>query len=120
MCASTSAQPDIILTDRCAQRIMELQSQAPHRILRLSVEPGGCSGFQYAFEIESSADVESDDIIIEQRGTGLVVVDESSLALLRGSIVDFEDSMMRSAFVVSSNPQADAGCGCGSSFQTKI
>ena len=80
--------------------------------LRLSVEGGGCSGFTYKFGMADS--VESDDIVTETDGVQLVV-DTISLDLLRGSIVDFVDNLGGQSFRVT-NPQAAAGCGCGSSF----
>jgi len=88
------------------------------KLLRLSVEPGGCSGFQYQFNLEPEDTIEEDDAIFERSGAK-VVVDESSLALLDGSTVDFEVTMMSSSFVVLNNPQSGSSCGCGTSFQAK-
>ena len=90
--------------------IAEKQSRAP--ILRLSVEGGGCSGFQYKFELAGAA--EGDDSVSETDGVRLVV-DPVSLDLVAGSTVDFVESLGGAAFRVE-NPQAAAGCGCGSSF----
>ena len=83
------------------------------------MEPGGCSGFSYKFELEGEEMTLDDDLIFEQDGAR-VVVDEGSLALLTGSTIDFEDEMMKSAFVVSKNPLAAMGCGCGSSFTVEM
>lgn len=80
--------------------------------LRLAVEGGGCSGFQYRFGLVESID--DDDLVVETDGVKLVV-DPVSLDLVAGSTVDFVDSLGGSAFKVE-NPQAAAGCGCGSSF----
>lgn len=80
--------------------------------LRLAVEGGGCSGFQYRFGLTDS--IEADDLVVETDGVKLVV-DPVSLDLVAGSTVDFVDSLGGSAFKVE-NPQAAAGCGCGSSF----
>lgn len=80
--------------------------------LRLAVEGGGCSGFQYRFGLAESID--EDDLVVETDGVKLVV-DPVSLDLVAGSTVDFVDSLGGSAFKVE-NPQAAAGCGCGSSF----
>ena len=113
-------QKKISLTDSCVQRIVQLNKHTgQERMLRVSVEPGGCSGFQYAFVLEEQTQIEDDDAVIEQAGAKLVV-DESSLELLQGAKIDFQDDMMRSAFVVVENPQSEAACGCGSSFQVKI
>ena len=122
MC-SAAASAAISLTDRCATRINRLNAQrggsgSEERLLRVSVEPGGCSGFQYAFTLQDAGAVEEGDTVFEREGAK-VVVDECSLELLRGATVDFEDDMMRAAFVISDNPVADASCGCGSSFQAK-
>ncbi len=101
------------LTDAAAARISAIaEKQAKPAILRLSVEGGGCSGFQYKFGLADS--VESDDSISENEGVKLVV-DPVSLDLVAGSQVDFVESLGGSAFRVE-NPQAAAGCGCGSSF----
>ena len=107
-----------------AQRILQLNLKqglddpALHRMLRLSVEPGGCSGFQYRFELEEHDALETEDAVFEKAGAR-VVVDDASLALLSGATIDFEDEMMKSAFVVADNPQSSASCGCGTSFQAK-
>ena len=81
-------------------------------VLRLSVEGGGCSGFQYKFGLDRGP--EGDDLVIEQDGVTLVV-DSMSLELVGGSVVDYVESLGGSAFKVM-NPNASAGCGCGSSF----
>ena len=81
-------------------------------VLRLSVEGGGCSGFQYRFGLAES--VEADDIIASQ-GEVKLVVDPVSIDLIEGSEVDFIESLGGSMFKVT-NPNATAGCGCGSSF----
>ena len=106
------------LTERCAARITRLADGDAAKQLRLSVEPGGCSGFQYKFHLEDASELADDDAVIERSGAKLVV-DEMSLELLRGATVDFEDDMMRSAFVVSENPMSEAACGCGTSFNPK-
>ena len=81
-------------------------------ILRLAVEGGGCSGFQYKFDLANVAD--ADDLVVEQDGVRLVV-DSVSLDLIAGSEVDYVESLGGSAFRVT-NPNAASGCGCGSSF----
>jgi iron-sulfur cluster insertion protein len=86
--------------------------QGKPAILRLAVEGGGCSGFQYKFELAEGAD--SEDLVIERDGVTLVV-DPMSLDLVAGSVVDYVESLGGAAFKVE-NPQAASGCGCGSSF----
>ncbi len=101
------------LTDAAAARIAAIaEKQAKPAILRLSVEGGGCSGFQYKFDLAESP--EGDDSVSENDGVKLVV-DAVSMDLVAGSTVDFVESLGGAAFKVE-NPQAAAGCGCGSSF----
>lgn len=103
----------ITLSANAAARVAEIaKRQARPAILRLSVEGGGCSGFQYQFGLADGA--EPDDVTAETNGV-LLVVDPVSLELVAGCIVDFVDSLGGSAFRVE-NPNATAGCGCGSSF----
>ncbi|MEM7701385.1 MAG: iron-sulfur cluster insertion protein ErpA [Pseudomonadota bacterium] len=103
----------LTLTPAAAERIARIaQKQTKPAILRLSVEGGGCSGFQYRFEMAESP--EGDDAVSETDGVQLVV-DPISLDLVSGSVVDYVESLGGAAFRVE-NPQAAAGCGCGSSF----
>mmetsp|Transcript_19652 Transcript_19652/g.65013 ORF Transcript_19652/g.65013 Transcript_19652/m.65013 type:complete len:145 (-) Transcript_19652:287-721(-) len=112
-------EPDINITTRCAERIIEINDRKPETVcLRVSVEPGGCSGFQYKFALEPASLREEEDTVFRVGGAE-VVVDEASLDLLRGATVDFEEDMMRSAFVIAANPQSEGGCGCGASFAPK-
>ena len=103
----------LTLTPAAADRIgLIAGKQGRPAILRLSVEGGGCSGFQYKFDLADSA--EADDSVSETAGVKLVV-DPVSLELIEGSTVDFVESLGGAAFKVE-NPQAASGCGCGSSF----
>ena len=107
------AQPDIALTAAAAARVAAIAGKANRpAILRLSVEGGGCSGFQYKFGFAEG--VEADDAVAETEGVKLVV-DAVSLDLIRGARVDFAESLGGAAFKVE-NPNAASGCGCGSSF----
>jgi iron-sulfur cluster assembly accessory protein len=107
-----SAQP-LTLTPAAARRVALIaQKQARPAILRLAVEGGGCSGFQYKFDLADAP--EADDSVSETDGVKLVV-DPVSLDLIAGSTVDFVESLGGAAFKVE-NPQAAAGCGCGASF----
>lgn len=104
---------DIALTPSAAARVAFIaQKQAKPAILRLAVEGGGCSGFQYRFGLADG--IEDDDLSVETDGVKLVV-DPVSLDLVRGSAVDYVEDLGGSAFKVT-NPNATAGCGCGSSF----
>ena len=103
----------LTLTPSAAQRVDAIaRKQGKPAILRLSVEGGGCSGFQYKFDLDDST--ADDDSISETDGVKLVV-DPVSLDLVAGSVVDFVESLGGAAFRVE-NPNAAAGCGCGSSF----
>jgi iron-sulfur cluster assembly accessory protein len=103
----------LTLTPAAARRIGWIaQRQGKPAILRLTVEGGGCSGFQYKFDLADATD--SDDAVSETDGVRLVV-DPVSLDLVAGSTVDFVESLGGAAFKVE-NPNATAGCGCGSSF----
>lgn len=101
------------LSPSAAARVATIAAkQGKPAILRLSVEGGGCSGFQYKFGLDEAA--EADDLIVEQNGVTLLV-DPMSLELVAGSVVDYVESLGGAAFRVE-NPQAASGCGCGSSF----
>ena len=101
------------LSASAAARVATIAAkQGKPAILRLSVEGGGCSGFQYRFGLAEAA--EADDLVVERDGVTLVV-DPVSLDLVSGSMVDYVESLGGAAFKVE-NPNASAGCGCGSSF----
>ena len=103
----------IALTPAAAARVDAIAArQGKPAILRLSVDGGGCSGFQYKFGLADAP--EADDSVAECDGVRLVV-DSVSLDLLQGARVDFVESLGGAAFRVD-NPQAASGCGCGSSF----
>ena len=103
----------LTLTPAPAKRVAWIaDKQTKPAILRLSVEGGGCSGFQYKFDLADAPD--GDDAVSETDGVKLVV-DPVSLDLVSGSVVDFVESLGGAAFRVE-NPNAAAGCGCGSSF----
>lgn len=101
------------LSPSAAARVAAIAAkQGKPAILRLSVEGGGCSGFQYKFGLADAPD--SDDLAVETDGVTLVV-DPVSLDLVAGSVVDYVESLGGAAFRVE-NPLAASGCGCGSSF----
>jgi len=104
---------DIALSPSAAARVAAIAArQDKPAILRLSVDGGGCAGFQYRFELAGAA--EADDATAQQDGVTLVV-DPVSLDLVRGCTVDFVESLGGAAFQVT-NPNAASGCGCGTSF----
>ncbi len=105
--------PDIALTPAAAARVAAIAArQNKPAILRLSVEGGGCSGFQYRFGFADAP--EAADLVTETDGVQLVV-DDMSLDLVRGASVDYVESLGGASFKVE-NPNAASGCGCGTSF----
>ena len=107
------SEPEVTLTENAAKRIALIaQRQSKPAVLRLAVDGGGCAGFTYKFELADGADAE--DAVAETDGVKLVV-DPMSLDLVRGSAVDFVEDLGGAAFKVT-NPNAQSGCGCGSSF----
>ncbi len=110
---STTTAPDVTLTASAAKRINAiLAKQDGVDFLRVSVEGGGCSGFSYKFDFDQAA--KEDDIVLERDGAR-VLIDEMSLEFLKGSQIDFTTELIGAAFK-SSNPNATAACGCGTSF----
>src|SRR4051812_46813155 len=104
---------EISLTENAARRVAWIaERQAKPAILRLAVDGGGCAGFTYKFELADGP--EDDDTVTETDGVRLVV-DSMSLELVKGSAVDFVEDLGGAAFKVT-NPKAQSGCGCGSSF----
>lgn len=102
-----------IVTERAARRIAKVLSSEPAgSMLRVSVKGGGCSGFQYAFDIVPARD--EDDLAIEKSGV-TVLVDSVSLDFLKGAQIDFVDDLIGQSFKID-NPNATAACGCGTSF----
>jgi len=104
---------NVTVTERAARRIGEiLQAEPAGAMLRVSVEGGGCSGFQYRFDVDRAQG--SDDIVVAREGAKMLI-DSVSLQYLAGSEIDFVDDLIGASFKVK-NPQAKASCGCGTSF----
>ena len=102
------------LTERAAERIAEIvASQGGEQALRVAVLAGGCSGFQYKFDLTPDVP-EADDQIIQRDGAK-VLIDAASMDLLAGSELDYADTLMGAHFAVK-NPNASSACGCGTSF----
>ncbi|KAG5285151.1 hypothetical protein AALO_G00000090 [Alosa alosa] len=113
--AQPAYEDKVRLSESCVKRLGEILVKGEY--LRISVEGGGCSGFQYKFSVDNSRN--QDDRVFEQDGVG-VIVDQESLEFVKGSTVDFTQELIRSSFQVLKNPQADHGCSCGSSFSVKL
>lgn len=107
------SEPQITLTENAAKRVAWIAARQDRpAVLRLAVDGGGCAGFTYKFELADEP--ESEDEVVETDGVKLVV-DPISLELVKGSAVDFVEDLGGAAFRVT-NPNAQSGCGCGSSF----
>jgi iron-sulfur cluster insertion protein len=100
------------VSPRAAARVAEIAATAEAAALRVSVLAGGCSGFQYRFELDHER--QPDDIVVERDGAR-VLIDPASLDLLGGAELDYTDELMGSHFTVR-NPNATSACGCGTSF----
>lgn len=104
---------NVVVTERAARRVAEIVAgEPPGTMLRVSVEGGGCSGFQYKFDLVR--DKAGDDIVLERAGA-VVLVDPVSLEYMAGAEIDFVDDLMGAAFKIQ-NPNATSSCGCGTSF----
>ena len=103
----------ITVSERAARRIGEiLKGEPAGTMLRVSVEGGGCSGFQYKFDMERA---KADDDLVISRDGAVVLIDPVSVNYMAGSEIDFVDDLIGASFKVK-NPQAKASCGCGTSF----
>lgn len=105
--------PPVTLTARAARRIAKILEKEPSgSMLRVAVNGGGCSGFQYDFEITTTQN--ADDLVVEKDGVE-VLVDEVSLQYMAGSEIDYAEELIGASFKIR-NPNATASCGCGTSF----
>jgi iron-sulfur cluster assembly accessory protein len=105
--------PPFSVTDRAARRVANILRDEPAgSMFRIRVDGGGCSGFQYAFDIDRARN--DDDVAIEKDGV-TVLVDRVSLDFLKGARIDFVDDLIGQSFRID-NPNATASCGCGTSF----
>ncbi len=108
-----SAQAPVALTASAAGRISEIVAgEAPGTMLRVSVEGGGCSGFQYKYDLTTAR--KDDDLLLERDGAR-VLIDPVSLGFLAGAEIDFVDALIGASFQIR-NPNATSSCGCGTSF----
>ena len=111
--SQTDTLSPVVLSPSAAARVNKVLATEPAgSTLRVAVDGGGCSGFQYSFSIAGQAG--EDDLVIERDGA-VVLVDPVSLEYLRGSQIDFVDDLIGQSFKIN-NPNATASCGCGTSF----
>ena len=107
------SETGITVSERAARRIGEiLKAEPAGTMLRVSVEGGGCSGFQYKFGVEQA---KADDDLVIARDGAVVLIDSVSVGYMAGSEIDFVDSLIGQSFQIH-NPNATASCGCGTSF----
>ena len=115
---ASTVELKLSLSDNCVRRLQTVLKDSSEK-LRVSVEGGGCSGFQYKFTIESKNSIDKEqDQIFEREGVQ-IIVDKDSLELLKGSTIDYQDELIKSSFRVIKNPNAEQGCSCGVSFSIK-
>jgi iron-sulfur cluster assembly accessory protein len=111
--ATVDTMTSVSMTERAARRIGEiLKSEPAGSMLRISVEGGGCSGFQYKFGFDQAK--AADDLVLAQNGA-TVLIDPLSVQYMAGAQIDYVDDLIGASFKVN-NPVATASCGCGTSF----
>ncbi|KAM3719592.1 Iron-sulfur cluster assembly [Dirofilaria immitis] len=113
--AKNGASSDLKITENCVNRLREVANVGEH--LRIVVDGGGCSGFEYKISLDSKI---NDCDFVFCKDHIKIVVDERSLQFLKGATVDYSEDLMRSSFRIIDNPIAEKGCSCGSSFAIKM
>jgi iron-sulfur cluster assembly accessory protein len=114
MTDASLASADVVLTDRAARRIGRiLGKEAPGTVLRISVAGGGCSGFQYEYNLIQDMP-KADDLVLAKDGA-TVLIDSLSLEFMGGAEIDYADDLIGQSFQIK-NPNVVAACGCGTSF----
>jgi len=114
MTESSLASNDVSLTDRAAKRIGRILAKEPEgTVLRISVSGGGCSGFQYEYNLVQETPA-NDDIVLS-KDAATVLIDAMSLEFMGGAEIDYSDDLIGASFQIK-NPNAVASCGCGTSF----
>merc|ERR1719373_370877 len=114
--SSVNNVSNLVISDSAVSRLKNIAGDG---WLRVSVEGGGCSGFQYKLDLEEGGDMAEDDVLVERDGAR-VVVDQTSLEYLEGATVDYHVELIRAGFRIIANPKAEGGCSCGASFNIKL
>jgi iron-sulfur cluster insertion protein len=111
---TTEDERFLLITDRAAKRVAELiaAEESDGTMLRVTISGGGCSGFQYGFKLDGQQN--DDDLVFEHNGVK-VLVDETSMDLVKGAELDYVEELIGSYFALR-NPNASSTCGCGTSF----
>lgn len=112
-----SDKPTLILSETCKKKLKEISERENKKYLRVTVDGGGCSGFQYQFDLDDNA--KEDDIVIGENSSQ-VVIDSISLQYCAGGTVDYHVELIKSGFRMVGNPKAEQGCSCGASFSIKM
>ncbi|XP_037946146.1 iron-sulfur cluster assembly 2 homolog, mitochondrial-like isoform X1 [Teleopsis dalmanni] len=113
--SKVETKPKLLLSDSCIKRLREICQDGS--FLRITVEGGGCSGFQYKFDLDTK--IQEDDLQFGEE-KAKVVIDNVSLEYCTGATVDYHIELIRSGFRMMANPQAEQGCSCGASFSIKL
>ena len=114
--ASTDASKGLIIKPSCLNKLRQILKPGEH--LRLRVESGGCSGFLYFFEI--ATEINSKEDLVYEEDNCKIVVSKTDLPYIKGSQIEYNDSLIKSSFEITNNPLAQKSCGCGSSFSVDI
>lgn len=106
------------MSEACIKRLADITKIEKDKFLRIIVDGGGCSGFQYKFELDNK--INDDDIVFGPSTDIRVVVDSVSMEYCAGATIDYHSELIKSGFRIMDNPKAEQGCSCGASFALKM
>ncbi len=107
--------PDLRMTDAAATRLTAILAKHSAAYLRITVKGGGCNGYSYKFDLAEESNSDDQHVVNETHPNTTVLIDPASFKLLKGAVLDFEDTLEASQFIIK-NPNAKSSCGCGNSF----